>query len=58
MSQNLFSWERNGCALDPDAEIVAAATSREKRRIDALDINPAALHRFDAIRYFDQLACG
>src|SRR5215472_6735280 len=42
---------------DPAAEVVAAATCRQKGRIYALHINPTVLHRFYAVRDFDQLAC-
>ena len=35
-----------------------SAAHRQKRRVDALDINPTVLHCLDAIRNLDQLACG
>jgi hypothetical protein len=45
-------------AFDPGAEILAAAASRQKRRIDALDVNPIVLHGFDAVCDLDDLARG
>jgi hypothetical protein len=42
-------------ASHPGAEILAAATSRQKRRVDALDVDAAILHRFDSVRDIDQL---
>ena len=48
---------RNG-AGDPGAEILAAAASRQKRRVDALDVNPTVLRGLDAVRDFDKLARG
>jgi len=49
--------ERDG-ALDPGSELLAAAARREKRFVDALDIDAAILHGFDAVRDLDDLARG
>ena len=49
--------QRDG-ALDPGAEVVAAAARREERGVDALDIDAAVLRRLDAVRDLDQLAGG
>jgi hypothetical protein len=35
-------------ALDPAAEVLAVAASRQKRRVHPLDINPTILHGFHA----------
>jgi hypothetical protein len=43
---------------DACTEIVAAATSREKGRVDALDVDAAVLHRLDAVGDLDQPARG
>ena len=43
---------RNG-PRDPGTEVAAAAASRQKRRVDPLDINPTALLGFDAVRDLD-----
>ena len=40
------------------AEIIAAAASRQERRVRPLDVNPAVLHGFDAVRDLDDLARG
>jgi hypothetical protein len=49
--------QRNG-ALDPGSEILAAATDRQKRRVNALDVDAAILRRLDAVCDLDQLARG
>src|SRR6516225_8736781 len=49
--------KRDG-ALDPGAEVVAAASYRKKRRIDALDINPTVLHGLNVVRDLDDLTRG
>ena len=38
--------ESNG-PLDPGAEVVGRSTSRQKRRVDALDVEATVLHGFD-----------
>ena len=43
-------------ARDPGAEVIAAATSRQKRRVDQLDVDAAIHHRLDAVGDLDQLA--
>jgi hypothetical protein len=49
--------QRDG-ARDPGAEPLTATASREKRLIDALDIDAAILHRFDGVGQLHQLARG
>jgi hypothetical protein len=44
--------------LDPGAKLVASAASRQKRGIDALDVNPAILHCFNVVRDFDHFTRG
>ena len=44
--------------FEAGAEVVAGTASRQKRRVDALDINPTVLHGFDAVRDLDDLARG
>src|SRR5262249_4149194 len=43
---------------DTGAEIFTAGASRQKRRVDPLDVDATVLHCLDAARDFDQLACG
>src|SRR4029077_3877275 len=46
-------------AGNPGAELLAAAASREKRLVDALDIDAAILHGFHIVGDLDELArCG
>jgi len=45
-------------AFDSGPEVITAAASGQKRRVDALDVDAAILHRLDAVRYLDQLAGG
>ena len=47
--------ECNG-TLDPGAELLAAAASRQKWLIDPLDIDAAILHSFDVVRDLDEFA--
>jgi hypothetical protein len=49
--------ERDG-ALDPGAEVFAAATGSKEWRVDALDVDAAILRGLDAVRDLDQLARG
>jgi hypothetical protein len=49
--------QRDG-ALDPGPEVLAAAASRQKRRVHPLDVNPTVLHGFDAVLDLDELARG
>ena len=41
---------------DPGAEVIAAAASRQQRRVDALDVDAAVLHCLYAVGDLDQLA--
>jgi hypothetical protein len=45
-------------ALDPGAELLTATAIRQKRLVDALDIDTTILHSFNAVSDLDELACG
>jgi hypothetical protein len=45
-------------ALNPGAEVPAAAARREELSVDALNEDAAILHRFDIVRDLDELARG
>ena len=49
--------ERKG-ALDPGAEVVAAAACRQEWRVDTRDVDAANLRRRDAVCDLDRLARG
>ena len=42
----------------PGAEVIAAATGRQKRRVDPLDVDASVLRSLNIVRDLDQLARG